>query len=120
MYLLLFTIIYCVITQVLNVSYGPALGIILIGVGVLKGLLSEELNDVFNLRKAKYLYQKIGFKDSAIELLSLLLIFTNSYLIEYDPFSLFEFIYIFFYLALAYRLVFWGITRTIKENTIKS
>lgn len=115
-YLLLFTIIYCVITQVLNIAYGPAMGIYLIVLGLVKGFFSEELKDVFNFKKTKYLCEKNGFKDSLMELLSLMLIFINSYLIDYEPFSLFEFVFLFFLIALIYRTVFWGITRTIRER----
>ena len=116
MYLLLLTIIYCVITQVLNISYELAMGIFIIGLGLVKGFLSEEQKDIFNLKKAKYLYEKIGFKDSVMELLSLILIFINSYLIDYDPFSLFEFVYMFLLIALVYRFLFWGITRKIRKR----
>lgn len=115
MYLLLFTIIYCVITQFLNMAYGPAMGIYLIGLGLVKGFFSEELKDVFNFKKTKYLYEKNGYKDSLMDLLSLMLIFVNSYLIDYEPFSLFEFIYLFLIIALVYRFIFWGTTRTIGE-----
>ena len=79
MYLFLFTIIYCVITQVLNIGYGPAIGIYLIALGLVKGYLSEELKDVFNFIKTKHLFNKIRFKDSLMELLSLLLIYINLY-----------------------------------------
>lgn len=116
MYLLLFTIIYCVMTQILNIDYGPAMGIYLIGLGLVKGYFSEELKDVFNFKKTKYLYEKNGMKDSLLELLSLLLIFTNSYLIDYEPFPLLDFVYMLFLIALVYRFIFWGITRTIRER----
>ena len=116
MYLLLFTIIYCIITQVLNISYGPAMGIYLIGLGLVKGFFSEEQKDVFNFKRTKYLYEKNGLKDSLMELLSLVLIFINSYLIDYEPFSLFEFVYMFFLIALLYRFLFWGITRTVRKG----
>ena len=116
MYLLLFTITYCVITQVLNMSYGSAMGIYLIGLALVKGFLSEEIKDVFNFKRAKYLHEKNGFKDSLMELLSLMLIFINSYLIDYEPFSLFEFVYMFFLMALVYRFLFWNITRTIRRK----
>ncbi len=89
MYLLLFTMIYCVITQVLNIAYGPAMGIYIIGLGLVKGFFSEELKDVFNSRKAKFVYEKNGFKDSLLDLLSLVLVYINSYLIDYEPFTLF-------------------------------
>lgn len=116
MYLLLFTIIYCIIIQVLNIDYGTAMGIFLIGFGLVKGYLSKELKDVFNFKKNKHLYEKNGFKNSLMELLSLTLIFINSYFIAYEPFSIFEFAYMFFLIALVYRFVFWGITRTIRIN----
>lgn len=113
MYLLLFTIIYCVLTQFMNMAYGPAMGIYLISLGLVKGFFSEELKDVFNFKKTKDLYKENGFKKSLIDLLSLILIFANSYSIDYEPFSLFEFVYIFFIIAIVYRFIFWGTTRTI-------
>lgn len=116
MYLFFFTIIYCVITQVLNIGYMPAMGVYLIGIGLTKGFLSEELTDVFNFKKNKYLYEKNGFKASLMELLSLMLIFINSYLIDYEPFSIFEIIYLLFVIALVYRFLFWGITLAIVEK----
>ena len=102
-YLLLFTIIYCVITQVLNISYGPAMGIYLIGLGLVKGFLSEEPKDIFNLIRIRYLYEKNGLKDSLMELLSLVLIFINSYLIDYEPFF-FSSLFICFFLLHFYTV----------------
>lgn len=116
MYLLLLTIIYCVITQVLNIEYGPAMGIYLIGLGLVKGFFSEELKDVFNLQKNKFLYEKNGFKDSLIDLLSLVLVYINSYLIDYEPFTLFEFVYLFAGFAILYRFLFWDITQKIRKR----
>ena len=94
----------------------PALGIYLIGLALVKGIFSEELKDIFNFKKTKYLYEKNGFKDSLIELLSLMFIFIHSYLIADEPFSLFEFVYFFFLIAFVYRFLFWGITRTIRKR----
>lgn|SRR5690625_3786605 len=116
MILLLFTILYCVITQILNITYLLALGIYLIGLGLVKGYFSEELKGVFNLKKTKQLYENNGLKDSLTELLAVILVFFNSYLIDYEPFSLIDFIYFIFLIALVYRFLFWGITRTIRGN----
>ena len=98
-------------------DYVLALGIYLIGLCLAKGMLNskKELKDVFNFRKTKYLYEKNGFKDSLMELLSLILVFFNSYLISYEPFSPFEFIFMFFLIGVVYRFIFWGITRTIRN-----
>lgn len=119
MYLLLITIIFCVITQVLNLGYLLALGIYLIGLCIVKGFLSEELKDVFNFKRTKDLYVENGFKDPLMELLSLILVFLNSYLItlnDYGPFTPFEFVFMFFLIALVYRFIFWGVTRTIRKG----
>lgn len=43
--LLVFTIAYCVIMQLMNVSYGSALGIYLLVFGFLKGFLSHEFSN---------------------------------------------------------------------------
>src|SRR5699024_5735590 len=103
-------------TQVVNMASVPALGIYLIGLALVKGIFSEELIDIFNFKKTKYLYEKNGFKDSLMELFSLMFIFINSYLIDYEPFSPFEFVYFFFLIALVYRFLFWGIARTIRKR----
>ncbi|MEY9974682.1 hypothetical protein ABH966_005096 [Lysinibacillus sp. RC46] len=116
MYLFLLTVVYCLVTRVLNISFELSLGIYLIGLGLVKGFFTDELKDVFNLKRAKYLYEERGFKNSTMELLSLILIFINSYLIDYEPFSLFEFVYMFFLIAFVYRFIFWGIIQAIWER----
>lgn len=120
MYLILFTIIYCVVTQILNLNLKFALGIYLIGLSVGKGVLSKEIVDVFNFRKTSHLYEKFGFKDSLMELVSLILVFLNAYLIDYEPFTPFEFIWMFFLILIVYRFLFWGTTLTFKNFSIES
>ncbi|MGP4073785.1 hypothetical protein ACTWQB_14675 [Piscibacillus sp. B03] len=115
MYLILFTIIYCALTQVLNIDLIFASGIYLASLCIAKGWLSEELKDVFNLKKTKYLYRKIGLKYSLMDLLSLILIFSNPFLIGQMALSFFEIMYIIFLIAVVYRYIFWGMTKTIKR-----
>jgi hypothetical protein len=115
-HLFLLTVVYCLVTRVLNISFELSLGIYIIGLGFVKGFFTDELKDVFNLKRAKYLYKESGFKNSTMELLSLILIFINSYLIAYEPFSLFEFVYMFFLIVFLYRFLFWGIIQTIRER----
>ncbi|RPF53501.1 hypothetical protein [Aquisalibacillus elongatus] len=116
MYLLLFTIVYIVTTHILNLGDLLALGIYIIGLSIIKGLLSEELENVFNIKRTKFLYSYNGFKNSLMELLSLIIVFINFYLIDYVPFSFLEFIYLFFVITVLYRFLFWGITRTIRNR----
>ena len=120
MYLILFTIIYCIVTQILNLNLTYALGIYLIGLSMGKGVLSKEIIDVLNFRKTSYLYKKIGFKDSLMELVSLILVFLNAYLMDSEAFTTFEFIWMFFLILLVYRFLFWGITLTFKNFSIES
>lgn len=115
MYLFLFTLIYCVITQMLSLSFAMSFGVYLIGLALIKGLSSEEIKDVFNFKKTRDLYKENSFKDSLMELISLILIFINSYIADYQPFSLFEFVYAFVLLGLVYRFLFWGIIRESKK-----
>ncbi len=61
---------------------------------------------------------KNGFKDSLIELLCLVLIYINAILIDYVPFTVFEYVYLFAGFAIFYRFLFWGITRTIQERNV--
>lgn len=115
MYLLIFTIIYCVITQLFNIGYGSAMGFYLIVFGLLKGFYSEALGDVFNWNTTKSLYKKFSGKNSFFEWLSLLLIYLNAYVIDYEPFTLFEFFYLFIGFILVYRFLFWGVLYTLKN-----
>ena len=100
----------------MNIPYGPAFGIILMFFAFLKGYLSHEFSNFSNLESSKNLYEKNGFKASLTELLSLILIFTNAILIDYEPFTLFEYVFLFAMFAVLYRFLFWGITRTIQER----
>lgn len=43
MYLFLFTLIYCVITHIFNLSYEFSFGVYFIGLGLIKGLSSGKL-----------------------------------------------------------------------------
>ncbi|KMK74974.1 hypothetical protein [Alkalihalobacillus pseudalcaliphilus] len=104
MLLLLFTIGYCIIVQFLDISY--AVGIYLIGLALVKGFMSEQFVDIFNLYKTKFLYKRIGFKSSFLELLSLILIFINILLIDFEPFTLFEIVYVVFLLIFVYVFYF--------------
>ncbi|WP_340084280.1 hypothetical protein MHB50_17100 [Siminovitchia sp. FSL H7-0308] len=116
MYLFLFTIIYCLVTRLIDLSFGPALGIYLLAFGFMKGWCSGKLHDFLNLESLRSLYKKNGLKDSLTELSSLILVYANSYFIDYEPFSIFEFIYLFVVFVILYRFLFWGITRTLREK----
>lgn len=119
MSLIILTIFYCILTHLFNIDYLLALGLYFIVLSFIKGYFSKELKDIFNFKKTKDLYKVNGFNNSITELFSLMLVFINSYLIDYDPFSIFEFVYMFFLILLGYRFIFWGITRTIRANLVR-
>ena len=118
MYLLLFTIIYCLVTQIeiVNVGPGPALGIYLIVLALIKGYYSAELKDVYNFENTKDLFHKIKLKDSLIELFCLIIIYINAFFMDNEPVSLFEIIVLFVGFLCVYRFIFWGTSRTIRER----
>ena len=116
MYLIIFTLVYCLVTQLINVPYGPAFGLILLTLAFVKGYLSHEKSNICNLESTKKLYAKNGLKDSLIELLCLLVIFTNAILIDYVPFNPLEKIWIVGLFVLIYRFQFWGTIRTFRER----
>lgn len=120
MYLILFTIIYCVITWIFNLNNILTFGIYIIGLSVAKGVFTKELRDVYNFRKTSDMYGKVGFKESLMELISLLLVFVNTCLIDYEPLTPFEFIWLIFLLVIVYRFLFWGIIRTFRKDSIES
>ncbi|AKU31159.1 hypothetical protein ID12_06855 [Bacillus altitudinis] len=115
MYLFLFTLIYCVITQMLSFSFEMSFGVYLIGLALIKGLSSGEIKDIFNFKKTSDVFKENRFIDSLMELFSLVIVFINAYLIDYEPFSPFEFVYTFFLLVVLYRFLFWGIIRESKK-----
>ena len=120
MYLFLFTIVYCLVTNVpfVNIGPGPALGIYLISLALIKGYCSEELKDVYNFGNTKDWFNKIKLKDSLIELCCLILIYINAFFMTNEPVSLFEIIVLFVGFVLVYRYIFWGTTRTIRERRL--
>ncbi|MDR7247547.1 hypothetical protein J2W41_000271 [Bacillus pumilus] len=115
MYLFLFTLIYCVITQMLSFSFEMSFGVYLIGLALIKGLSSGEIKDIFNFKKTRDVFKENRFIDSLMELFSLVIVFINAYIIDYEPFSPFEFVYTFFLLVILYRFLFWGIIRESKK-----
>lgn len=115
MYLFLFTLIYCVITQMLSFSFEMSFGVYLIGLALIKGISSGEIKDIFNFKKTRDVFKENRFIDSLMELFSLVIVFINAYLIDYEPFSPFEFVYTFFLLVVLYRFLFWGIIRESKK-----
>lgn len=115
MYLFLFTLIYCVITQMLSFSFEMSFGVYLIGLALIKGLSSGEIKDIFNFKKTSDVFKENRFIDSLMELFSLVIVFINAYIIDYEPFSPFEFVYTFFLLVVLYRFLFWGIIRESKK-----
>lgn len=115
MYLFLFTLIYCVITQMLSFSFEVSFGVYLIGLALIKGLSSGEIKDIFNFKKTRDVFKENRFIDSLMELFSLVIVFINAYIIDYEPFSPFEFVYTFFLLVVLYRFLFWGIIRESKK-----
>ncbi|BBP93118.1 hypothetical protein BsIDN1_67360 [Bacillus safensis] len=118
MYLFLFTLIYCVITHIFfNLSYEFSFwGVFFIGLGLIKGLSSGEIKDIFNFKKTRDVFKEKRFIDSLMELFSLIIVFINAYIIDYEPFSPFEFVYTFFLIVILYRFLFWGIIRESKKK----
>ena len=120
MYLILFTTIYCVIMRIFNLDHTLTFGIYIIGSGIIKGIFSKELKDVFNVEKTSSIYENIGLKDSLMELVSLMLIFINFLFINYESYSILEFLNIILVFTLIYRFLFWGITQRFKKFSIES
>ena len=116
MYLILFTLVYCLATYLFNVPDGFAFGLILVSLAFAKGYLSHEKSNICNLVSTKTLYEKNGLKGSLVELFCLLVIFTNAILIDYVPFNPLEMVWIVGLFVLIYRFQFWGTIRTFRER----
>lgn len=119
MYLILFTIIYCVAMMIFNLDHILAFAIYLTGAGFIKGVFSKELRDVFNLRKISLIYKNVGLKNSLIELVSLMLVFISFLFTNYKSFAILQYISIILVLILVYRFLFWGIRLTLKKFLIE-
>lgn len=116
MYLILFTLVYCLATQLFNVPSEPAFGLILVTLAFVKGYVSHEKKNICNFESTKILYKKNGLKDSFIELICLVIIFMNAYFIEYEPFNVWEYGNLILLFVLIYRFLFWGTIRTFRES----
>ncbi|EIT86083.1 hypothetical protein A374_07176 [Fictibacillus macauensis ZFHKF-1] len=115
MLLILVTVAFCVVTNTLGVSSFLAFAV-LIPVAAAKGIYTDQLKHVFNFKKTKQLYKENGLYNSIMELLSLLLIFMNTFFIDVETLSLGSLIVGLIFLFLLYRFLFWGITNTIKSR----
>ncbi|MEW4309433.1 hypothetical protein [Rossellomorea marisflavi] len=121
MMILAVTILYSCITQFLfDIPAEMAFGIILTGAALIKGITSKGLDHVFNTERTKELYRMNGCRDSILEACSLLLIFINAILIDYEPLTPLEWGVVLFLFILSYRFLFWGLTRIIKGATRNS
>lgn len=107
-------------TRILDIDYVSAMGIYVTGFGTLKGVFNhyQELKVIYNFKRTRRLYKKIGFQDSLMELLSLVLVLLNSYLLSSDTLFLFELIIALFILAMLYRFLIWVITRTTRGRNL--
>lgn len=116
MILLIITSLYIIISHLLDFTFEFFMGTYLIGLCLAKGLISEELKDVFNMQKTKYLYKKNGVGNSLLEMICLILVFINIIVIDYEPLSTFDYVYILFLIIILYRFIFWGTINTISNR----
>lgn len=107
--LVLFTVAVCAVSYLMNINAFLLYFSYLVGIAILKGISSNDLKDVFNIRKAKYIYNEVGFLNSLNSFSSLLLITVYYAFNEYEYFSIEYMIPIIVCYILIYRFLFWDI-----------
>lgn len=100
-------------TFLLYISY-------VVGFAILKGILSDELKDVFNIKKAKDIYNEVGFLNSIISFSSLLSITVYYIFSEYEHVSFVDTVPIILCYILIYRFLFWDIAYKVNNLFLKN
>jgi len=117
--LVLFTIIVCVASYLMNISVFLLYISYVVGFAILKGFLSDELKDVFNIRKAKDIYNKVGIFNSIDSFSSLLLITVYYVFNKYEYFNFEYMVPIILCYILTYRFLFWDIAYKVNHLFLK-
>lgn len=115
----LFTIIVCVVSYLMNINAFLLYVSYVVGFAILKGFLSDELKDVFNIRKAKDIYNKVGLFNSIDSFSSLLLITVYYVFSKYEYFGFEYMIPIILCYILTYRFLFWDIAYKVNHLFFK-
>lgn len=118
--LFLLTVILCIVSYLMNINTFILYISYVVGFAILKGILSDELKDVFNIKKAKGIYNKVGFLNSVISFNSLLLITVYYIFNEYDHVSFADIVPIILCYILMYRFIFWDMAYKVNNLFIKS
>lgn len=108
--LIIFTLLICIIAFCLKVDPFIVYFFYIISLTILKGILTKEFRDVFNLRSSKKIYEKVGLKDSVISLISYLIMTIFYFRSKYDIFTVKDIFIISLIFIFFYRFMFWGIS----------
>lgn len=118
--LVLFTVVVCIMSYLMNINAFLLYISYVVGFAILKGVLSDGLKDVFNIRKAKDIYNEVGFLNSVDSFGSLLLLTFYYAINEYEHFGVEYMVPIVLCYILIYRFLLWDITYKVERLFLKN
>lgn len=108
--LIIFTLAFCLISYYLKINTFLVYFSYICGFTILKSLISNSLKELFIISKPAKIYNKIGFTNSLISGISLLIICLYYSIMEYSNFSYRYVIPIIITNFLIYRFIFWDMS----------
>ena len=114
--LIMFTLAFCLISYYLKINTFLVYFSYICGFTILKSLISDSLKKLFIISKPAKIYNKIGFTNSLISGISLLIICSYYSIMEYSNFSYRYVIPIIIINFLIYRFIFWDMSYEIDRK----
>lgn len=116
--LILFTLAFCLISYYLKINTFLIYFSYICGFTILKSLISNSLKELFMINKSANIYYRIGFTNSIISGISLLIICLYYSIMEYSNFSYKYVIPIIIMNFLIYRFMFWDMSYEIDRKIL--
>ena len=116
--LIIFTLAFCLISYYLKINTFLVYFSYICGFTILKSLISNSLKELFIISKPVKIYKKIGFTNSLISGISLLIICSYYSIMEYSDFSYRYAVPIIIINFLIYRFIFWDMSYEIDRKIL--
>lgn len=114
--LIMFTLAFCLISYYLKINTFLVYFSYICGFTILKSLISDSLKKLFIISKPAKIYNKIGFNNSLISGISLLIICSYYSIMEYSDLPYRYVIPIIIINFLIYRFIFWDMSYEIDRK----
>lgn len=117
--LIIFTLAFCLISYYLKINTFLVYFSYICGFTILKSFISNSLKELFIISKSAKIYNRVGFTNSLISGISLIIICSYYSIMEYNNFSYKYVIPIIITNFLIYRFMFWDMSYEIDRRILK-